>query len=228
MRRNQHADKFRAQALRQGNLCGTRSLRDIADVLNMSAGTPRKWWRKFNGAAAQPALTAELPSDLPVEVWNAAQCRGGRTVHRRKATRPSRGIRRWASPSSSIPTPGRTHSVLVLGTCACRLENRRANAKAPCHARQTALKVIGPWASVGEVEQLGFANLRRGTAWAVQCARQLAFWVLPQSAGCDIRLCALPAFASASSAGRQLKCAYPGALCADSPADRRLQEPAWR
>ena len=228
MRRSQHADKFRAQALRQGNLCGTRSLRDIADVLNMSAGTPRKWWRKFklrSGSAGVNCRAAQRPAGRSLE---------RRAVPRRPHRAPAKGHapqprhQTLGSPSSSIPTSGRTHSVLVLGTCACRLENRRANAKAPCHARQTALKVIGPWASVGEVEQLGFANLRRGTAWAVQCARQLAFWVLPQSAGCDIRLCALPAFASASSAGRQLKCAYPGALCADSPADRRLQEPAWR
>ena len=73
MNRNQHSDEFRAQALSKVRLRGTRSVRDIADELNMSAGTLRKWLSKSNGAAAQPASTAELPIELPAQAWSAAQ-----------------------------------------------------------------------------------------------------------------------------------------------------------
>ena len=73
MNRNQHSDEFRAQALSKVRLRGSRSVRDIADELNLSAGTLRKWLSKSNGAAAQPASTAELPSELPAQAWSAAQ-----------------------------------------------------------------------------------------------------------------------------------------------------------
>ena len=73
MNRNQHSDEFRAQALSKVRLRGCRSVRDIADELNLSAGTLRKWLSKPNGAAAQPASTAELPSELPAQACSAAQ-----------------------------------------------------------------------------------------------------------------------------------------------------------
>ena len=73
MNRNQHSEEFREQALSKVRQRGTRSVRDIAEELNMSAGTLRKWWGRSNAGVAVVAPTAELPSDLPAESWNAAQ-----------------------------------------------------------------------------------------------------------------------------------------------------------
>ena len=42
MNRNQHSDEFREQALGKVRQRGTRSVRDIAEELNMSADTLRK------------------------------------------------------------------------------------------------------------------------------------------------------------------------------------------
>lgn len=73
MNRNQHSDEFREQALSKVRQRGTRSVRDIAEELNMSAGTLRKWWARSNAGVAVASPTAELPSELPAESWSAAQ-----------------------------------------------------------------------------------------------------------------------------------------------------------
>ncbi len=73
MNRNQHSDEFREQALSKVRQRGTRSVRDIAEELNMSAGTLRKWWARSNRAVVQTTPTAELPSALAAESWTAAQ-----------------------------------------------------------------------------------------------------------------------------------------------------------
>ena len=73
MNRNQHSEEFREQALSKVRQRGTRSVSDIAEELNMSAGTLRKWWGRSNAGTAVVAPTAELPSDLPAESWSAAQ-----------------------------------------------------------------------------------------------------------------------------------------------------------
>jgi transposase-like protein len=73
MNRNQHSDEFREQALSKVRHRGTRSVRDIAEELNMSAGTLRKWWARSNVSVAVAAPPAELPSELPAESWSAAQ-----------------------------------------------------------------------------------------------------------------------------------------------------------
>ena len=73
MNRNQHSEEFREQALSKVRQRGTRSVSDIAEELNMSAGTLRKWWSRSNAGVAVVAPTAELPSDLPAESWSAAQ-----------------------------------------------------------------------------------------------------------------------------------------------------------
>ena len=52
---------------------GPRSVRDIAEELNMSAGTLRKWWARSNRSAVQAAPRTELPSALAAESWSAAQ-----------------------------------------------------------------------------------------------------------------------------------------------------------
>jgi hypothetical protein len=48
-------------------------VRDIAEELNMSAGTLRKWWARSNVSVVVGAPAAELPSELPAESWSAAQ-----------------------------------------------------------------------------------------------------------------------------------------------------------
>ena len=73
MNRNQHSDEFREQALSKVRQRGTRSVRDIAEELNMSPGTLRKWWARSNHALVETTPTAELPSALPAESWSAAQ-----------------------------------------------------------------------------------------------------------------------------------------------------------
>ncbi len=73
MNRNQHSDEFREQALSKVRQRGMRSVRDIAEELNMSAGTLRKWWARSNRVVVQTTPTAELPSALAAESWTAAQ-----------------------------------------------------------------------------------------------------------------------------------------------------------
>jgi transposase-like protein len=73
MNRNQHSDEFREQALSKVRHRGTRSVRDIAEELSMSAGTLRKWWASSNRATVKATPPAELPSALPAESWVAAQ-----------------------------------------------------------------------------------------------------------------------------------------------------------
>lgn len=73
MNRNHHSDEFREQALSKVRQRGTRSVRDIAEELNMSAGTLRKWWARSNRAVVETTLMAELPSALAAESWTAPQ-----------------------------------------------------------------------------------------------------------------------------------------------------------
>ena len=73
MNRNQHSSEFQEQALNKVRHRGTRSVRDIAEELNMSAGTLRKWWARSTASVAVAALPAELPAELPDESWSAAQ-----------------------------------------------------------------------------------------------------------------------------------------------------------
>ena len=73
MNRSQHSNEFRGQALSKLRQRGTRSVRAIAEELNMSVGTLRKWWARSNRSAVQATPTAELPSALAAESWSAAQ-----------------------------------------------------------------------------------------------------------------------------------------------------------
>ena len=73
MNRNQHSNEFREQALSKVRQRGTRSVRDIAEELNMSAGTLRKWWARSNHTLVEATSTAELPSALAAESWTAPQ-----------------------------------------------------------------------------------------------------------------------------------------------------------
>ena len=73
MNRNQHSKEFREQALSKVRQRGTRSVRDVAEELNMSAGTLRKWWAASNRSTVEPTPAAELPSALAAESWSAVQ-----------------------------------------------------------------------------------------------------------------------------------------------------------
>ncbi len=73
MNRNQHSQEFREQALSKVRQRGTRSVRDVADELNMSAGTLRKWWSRSNRSVPAAMPAAELPIELPADAWSAGQ-----------------------------------------------------------------------------------------------------------------------------------------------------------
>ena len=65
MNRNQHSDEFREQALSKVRQRGTRSVRDIAEELNMSAGTLRKWWGRSNRALMEVTVTVTVTAERP-------------------------------------------------------------------------------------------------------------------------------------------------------------------
>ena len=73
MNRTEHSTEFREQALSKVRQRGTRSVREIAEDLNMSAGTLRKWWASSNRSTVETMSTDDLPNALAAESWNAAQ-----------------------------------------------------------------------------------------------------------------------------------------------------------
>lgn len=73
MTRNRHAPEFREQALSKVRQRGARSVQDIANDLNMSAGTLRKWIGQANKKDSEPVPEHQLPSNLPVPSWSPAQ-----------------------------------------------------------------------------------------------------------------------------------------------------------
>ena len=73
MTRNRHTHEFREQALSKVRQRGTRSVQDVANDLNMSAGTLRKWLASSNKKDTVLAPGTLLPVDLPAPSWSAAQ-----------------------------------------------------------------------------------------------------------------------------------------------------------
>ena len=73
MTRNRHSLEFREQALSKVRQRGARSVQDIANDLNMSGGTLRKWIGQTNKLSSVSVPEAELPTDLPVQSWSPAQ-----------------------------------------------------------------------------------------------------------------------------------------------------------
>jgi hypothetical protein len=69
MTRNPHSIEFQEQALIKVRERGTRSVQDVADDLNMSVGTLRKWISKSNRKAASSGPAVRLPDDLPGLSW---------------------------------------------------------------------------------------------------------------------------------------------------------------
>jgi transposase-like protein len=73
MTRNEHSTEFREQALSKVRHRGARSVREIAEELNMSAGTLRKWWARSNQTVPEATPMTDLPHALAADSWSAAQ-----------------------------------------------------------------------------------------------------------------------------------------------------------
>ena len=74
MSRNLHSIEFQEQALLKVRSRGTRSVLDVANDLQMSVGTLRKWISKSNRANVQTSEPVDkLPDDLPAHSWGPAQ-----------------------------------------------------------------------------------------------------------------------------------------------------------
>lgn len=74
MSRNLHSNEFQEQALLKVRGRGTRSVQDVANDLQMSVGTLRKWIGKSNRATGQTSEPVDkLPDDLPAHSWGPAE-----------------------------------------------------------------------------------------------------------------------------------------------------------
>ena len=73
MTRKLHSIEFQEQALSKVRQRGTRSVQDVANDLNMTVGTLRKWLSKSNRKAGVGKPVAQLPDDLPAQLWGPAQ-----------------------------------------------------------------------------------------------------------------------------------------------------------
>ena len=73
MTRILHSIQFQEQALSKARARGTRSVQDVANELNMSVGTLRKWLSKSNQKVSSNTLAAQLPENLPAPSWTPAQ-----------------------------------------------------------------------------------------------------------------------------------------------------------
>jgi len=67
-----HSPEFKEQALLKARGRGARSLASVADELNMSFGTLRKWAQSA-GKASPPSKATRPALDGPVASWSAAQ-----------------------------------------------------------------------------------------------------------------------------------------------------------
>ena len=73
MTRTRHSIEFREQALSKARQRGARSVQDVANDLNMSAGTLRKWLEKSTRKEGASTPEGQLPADLPAQSWSPAQ-----------------------------------------------------------------------------------------------------------------------------------------------------------
>lgn len=73
MKRNRHSKEFENQALIKVRERGDRSVGSVAQELNMSEGTLRKWVSNSNRKQSLSAPAAALPSDVAAASWSAAQ-----------------------------------------------------------------------------------------------------------------------------------------------------------
>jgi transposase-like protein len=73
MKRNRHSREFEEQALLKVRERGDRSVRSIAEDLNMSEGTLRKWVSNSSRRGRAEVPEATLPSDVDASAWSPAQ-----------------------------------------------------------------------------------------------------------------------------------------------------------
>jgi hypothetical protein len=73
MTRNLHSIEFQEQALSKVRQRGTRSVLDVANELNMTVGTLRKWISKSRRKDEVSKPGTQLPDDLPAQSWGPAQ-----------------------------------------------------------------------------------------------------------------------------------------------------------
>lgn len=67
-----HSPEFKEQALLKARGRGARPLASVADELNMSFGTLRKWIQS-SGKTGQPSKVTHLTLEGPVASWSSAQ-----------------------------------------------------------------------------------------------------------------------------------------------------------
>ena len=73
MKRNHHSKEFENQALIKVRERGDKSVRTVAQELNMAEGTLRKWITKSNQKDSLPTPAATLPVDVAAASWSPAQ-----------------------------------------------------------------------------------------------------------------------------------------------------------
>lgn len=73
MQRNRHTKEFQDQALLKVRERAGKSVRVIAQELNMSEGTLRKWVSQSNRKDSLSTPAASLPVDVPAASWSPAQ-----------------------------------------------------------------------------------------------------------------------------------------------------------
>lgn len=73
MTKNQYSIEFQEQALSKARQRGARSVKDVANDLNMAVGTLRKWIGKSNRKDGVSKSGTQLPEDLPAQSWGPAQ-----------------------------------------------------------------------------------------------------------------------------------------------------------
>lgn len=67
-----HSPEFEEQALLKARYRGTRSVQSVAEELNMSAGTLKRWLQD-SGKTAELVHSTSLALDGPVGAWSPAQ-----------------------------------------------------------------------------------------------------------------------------------------------------------
>jgi len=73
MQRNRYSTEFKEQALSKARQRGTRTLKALADELNISLGSLKGWLKTSNQTASGSSVVTSLPSDTAAQHWSSAQ-----------------------------------------------------------------------------------------------------------------------------------------------------------
>ncbi len=73
MQRSRHSSEFKEQALSKARQRGSRTLKSVADELNLSLGTLKGWLKLSAKHTAGSPHAANLPGDVPSRQWSPAQ-----------------------------------------------------------------------------------------------------------------------------------------------------------